>query len=82
MNREHLVTMANDIANFFDSELGAAEAPAGIALHIARYWDPRMRRHILLHVQQGGVGLSASALAAIRTLPPVKDTPAVLQPVG
>ena len=75
MNIEHLVTMANDIGNFFDSEMGAVEAPKGIALHISRYWDPRMRGAIIRHVAGGGAGLHASALAAVKLLPepPVRN---------
>ena len=40
---EHLVAMANDIGDFFDGEVGPADAPASIAMHLQRYWDPRMR---------------------------------------
>jgi formate dehydrogenase subunit delta len=69
MNIEHLVTMANDIGAFFDAEMGAKEAPQGIALHISRYWDPRMRTQIIRHATGGGAGLSPSALAAVRLLP-------------
>ena len=69
MNIHSLVTMANDISAFFDSELGARDAPQGIATHISRYWDPRMRIQIIQHVARGGDGLSPSALAAVKTLP-------------
>ena len=34
MNIHSLVTMANDISAFFDSELGATDAPQGLASHI------------------------------------------------
>ncbi len=70
MNIHSLVTMANDIGAFFDSELGAKDSPQGIATHISRYWDPRMRIQIIEHAASGGEGLSPSALAAVRTLPP------------
>ncbi len=69
MNIHSLVTMANDISAFFDSELGAKDAPQGIAMHISRYWDPRMRIQIIQHAAKGGDGLSPSALAAVKTLP-------------
>jgi formate dehydrogenase subunit delta len=69
MNIHSLVTMANDISAFFDSELGATDAPQGIATHISRYWDPRMRTQIIQHAATGGEGLSPTALAAVRTLP-------------
>jgi formate dehydrogenase subunit delta len=66
---EHLVSMANDIADFFLGEAGPAEAPASIALHLQRYWDPRMRAAIIAHVAQGGEKLNAAATAAVRALP-------------
>lgn len=69
MNIEHLVSMANDIGAFFDAEMGPQEAPQSIAQHIARYWEPRMRAAIIGHAAGGGAGLSASALAAVKTLP-------------
>jgi formate dehydrogenase subunit delta len=73
MNIQHLVTMANDISAFFDSEMGVKEAPQGVALHISRYWDPRMRSQIIHHAAAGGESMSATALAAVRSLPPAPD---------
>ena len=70
MNVEILVSMANDIGNFFDSEVGPKEAPASIATHLQRYWEPRMRAAIIAHAKQGGERLSPSALAAVKSLPP------------
>jgi formate dehydrogenase subunit delta len=70
MNIEHLVSMANDISHFFDGEFGTEESPGNIALHITRYWDPRMRKQIIDHVEQGGAGLAPTALAAVRSLAP------------
>lgn len=44
-------------------------APAAIADHIRKYWDPRMRRQIFEHLAaHGGEGLKPAALAAIQTL--------------
>lgn len=72
MDTHHLVLMANDIANFFEGELGKEEAHKGIHLHISRYWDPRMRREIIRYVQQQGDGeLLPSAATAVRELAPV-----------
>lgn len=65
----HLVSMANDIGDFFIAEVGPAEAPASIALHLQRYWDPRMRAAIIAHVACGAENLSAAALAAVESLP-------------
>ena len=69
MSIERLVTMANDIGHYFASEQDRAAAVAGVASHVQRFWDPRMRRQILAHATAGGEGLSDLALAAIKTLP-------------
>ena len=46
MNVERLVAMVNDISAFFTGEAGA-DAPAAVAGHLRRFWDPRMRREII-----------------------------------
>ncbi|MEO6689668.1 MAG: formate dehydrogenase subunit delta [Dokdonella sp.] len=68
MSVESLVRMANDIGNFFASEPDRATAIAGIANHIRRYWEPRMRRHIYAHLDAGGEGLDDLARAAVQQL--------------
>ena len=57
MRIEHLVSMVNDIGNFFNAESDKAEAAKSIANHVRRFWDPRMRREIVAHYKQGGAGL-------------------------
>ena len=66
---ERLVQMANDISHFFAAEPQRADAIAGIASHIQRFWDPRMRRQILAHLEAGGEGLEELARAAVGGLP-------------
>ena len=67
---EHLVSMANDIANFFHSESDRQVAVDGIARHIQRYWEPRMRRKILAHfAEHHGEGLNEFARLAVARLP-------------
>ena len=68
MDVEHLVTMANQIADFFDSELGPEEAPKGIALHVSRYWDPRMRRAIVAKLADGEIELDPLVRKAVERL--------------
>jgi formate dehydrogenase subunit delta len=68
MDVERLVAMANDIAAFFDSEDDKAVAAEGVRSHLSRYWDPRMRREIVAHLQVGGVGLSPTAGSAVTLL--------------
>jgi formate dehydrogenase subunit delta len=69
----NLVSMANDIAAFFDSETDKSVAVEGVRFHISRYWEPRMRRQIIAHAQNGGDGLTATARSAIEKLAPVPE---------
>jgi formate dehydrogenase subunit delta len=71
MQLDYLVTMANQIADFWVSESGPDAAASDIASHITRFWDPRMRAAIIAHAQAGGAGLQPAALAAVRALKPV-----------
>jgi formate dehydrogenase subunit delta len=68
MDIGRLVAMANDIAAFFDSEPDKAVAAEGVRFHLTRFWDPRMRREIIAHVQGGGAGLSTTAKSAVALL--------------
>lgn len=65
---EHLVKMANDISDYFASEPDRASAVNGVATHIRRYWEPRMRKKIYAHLDAGGEGLSDLSRAAVRQL--------------
>ena len=67
MHAEKLVYMANQIAAFFKAQ-GEAKAPAGIADHVMKFWDPRMRKAILAHVTNGGEGLEPLARKAMDLL--------------
>ncbi len=66
MNIERLVQMANSIGDFFAAMPDAAEARGGIATHLHKFWDPRMRRQIYAHVDQGGEGLKPIVLQALQ----------------
>ena len=68
MNVEHLVTMANQIGAFFDSQGTRQEAVAGIADHLKRFWEPRMLRAIEAHVAAGAAGLHDTVADAVRQL--------------
>ena len=70
MDAERLVAMANDIAAFWDAEAGEGAAE-GVRSHISRFWEPRMRREIIEHLQKGGAGLTSTARSAIEKLAPV-----------
>jgi formate dehydrogenase subunit delta len=66
---DKLVYMANQIGTFFESQ-DMATASAKIAEHITKFWDPRMRRAIIAHLDAGGAGLDPAARQAIETLRP------------
>lgn len=68
MNIEHLVKMANQIEAFFKAQANPDLAVDGIADHIKRFWDPRMRKQIKAHVAAGGTGLDAMTVEAIKRL--------------
>jgi formate dehydrogenase subunit delta len=68
MNVEHLVTMANQIGTFFDSQGTREQAVAGTAEHLKRFWEPRMLAAISAHVDAGAAGMHETAIAAVREL--------------
>ena len=68
MRAERLVSMANDIGAFFNAEADKAVAAQGVASHIKRYWDPRMRREIVTHYRDGGAGLDPLVRSAVALL--------------
>ena len=58
MDIHHLVKMANQIGGFFEAMPNREEAVGDIASHIKRFWEPRMRRALLGHVDaEAGSGL-------------------------
>ena len=60
-----LVRMANQIATFFHSQ-PAGEGPDGVATHINKFWEPRMRRQLFdLIDNHGGEGLDSLVLQAV-----------------
>jgi formate dehydrogenase subunit delta len=59
--------MANQIGKFFTSQ-GPGIAATGIAEHIAKFWDPRMRSAIFAHLEAGGAGLDPVVREAIDKL--------------
>lgn len=64
---DRLVHMANQIGKFFVSQ-GNGKAVPGIAEHIRKFWDPRMRSAIQAHLEAGGAGLDPEVKNAIATL--------------
>jgi formate dehydrogenase subunit delta len=62
---QHLVQMANDIANFFRAQQ-REDALAGIANHIKSFWTPNMRRRLLTELDRGDQGLDELPREALR----------------
>ena len=71
-----LVYMANQIATFFKSQ-PESEAVQGVATHINKYWEPRMRRQLFEILEKEGNGLNALVIRAaplIRKPEPAEQT--------
>lgn len=60
---EKLVRMANQIATFFASQPEEIRAE-GVATHINKFWERRMRRSLFSLVEAGGAGLDPLVLEA------------------
>lgn len=60
---EKLVRMANQIATFFHSK-PREEGVAGVAEHINKFWEPRMRRQLFEMLDSGHPGFDDFVLAA------------------
>ena len=67
MSPDKLLYMANQIGRFFASQ-GDHQAAAGIADHLQKYWDPRMRATIADHLAHGGCGLDPLVREAVERL--------------
>lgn len=66
MEASKLVKMANDIGAFFEADPDPARAVAGVADHLRRFWDPRMRRALYTWLDEsGGEGLRPLVLEAV-----------------
>lgn len=63
MDIDNLIHMANRIGQFFEAFPDEAEARDGIAQHIAKFWEPRMREELLAHIDSGS---AATLLPLVR----------------
>ncbi|MFJ1300953.1 formate dehydrogenase subunit delta [Pseudomonadota bacterium AL_CKDN230030165-1A_HGKHYDSX7] len=74
MDPVNLIRMANRIGDFFDAYPDRAEGVEGVANHIQKFWEPRMRTELLDWIArhpdgQGAVPLHPLVLAAIQADP-------------
>ena len=65
MHVDNLVKMANQIGSFFEYMPDPVEAQEGIATHIKKFWEPRMRRELLGYIDGGGADLHPAVQQAI-----------------
>ena len=67
MSHDKLIRMANQIATFFLSQPEDVRAE-GVATHINKFWEPRMRRDLFEHIDQGGEGLLPLVMEASKAI--------------
>lgn len=75
MSPDRLIYMANQIGRFFQSQ-GHDKAVPGIAEHIKKFWDPRMKRAIFAHLDAGSADLEPNVREALTSLKPATSLPA------
>lgn len=67
MTIERLITMANQIGEFFRANPDSAQAKQEIINHLKKFWALNMRQQIVAHVQdKQGAGLEPIVGEAIR----------------
>ncbi len=68
MQTARLITMANQIGEFFQSTPDVAQAKEDIAQHLIKFWAKSMRLQLLTHVQDNNAeGLSPLVKEAVLT---------------
>lgn len=65
---DRLVMMANQIGKFFVAQGSPEVAVAGIADHITKFWDPRMRRAAFAVLREDASGLDPLPRLALERL--------------
>jgi len=68
---DRLVMMANQIGRFFTPQRDG-DPVAGIADHLEKFWDPRMKAAIVAHLRAGGAGLDGPVREAVGRLKEAK----------
>ena len=75
--KDKLMVMANQIATFFHTK-PREEGIAGVADHINKFWEPRMRRQFFEMIDAGQPGFDEFVLEAapkVRRPPAPQDGP-------
>lgn len=79
-NIDHLIRLANRIGNFFESMPDRQEGLEGIANHIQKFWEPRMRIAMLNFLQTNPDGKAADAALNNITLQAITENRERLTP--
>lgn len=66
MDADNLIRMANRIGDFFEAYPDRQEALESIALHLRRFWEPRMRGAFLQAVEGDAPGLTPIVQEAVQ----------------
>lgn len=67
MDIQRLISMANQIGDFYESYPDQSHAQQDIAEHLNKFWALSMRKQIAQHVaEQGGAGLHAQVQNAVK----------------
>lgn len=67
MDMQNLIHMANQIGVFFEAMPEHEVAVLGVADHLHKFWDPRMRRQLLAYLDaENGKDLRPIVVSAIR----------------
>lgn len=67
MKVERLITMANQIGDFYEAFPDQAQAQKDIVQHINKFWAKSMRDEMQSYVENnGGEGLSPIVLGAVK----------------
>ena len=64
MDANKLAGMLNQIATFYRRR-PPEQAVSEVALHVEKFWEPRMRQAIYAHLDAGGAGLDDNARDAL-----------------
>ena len=79
MDINNLVHMANQIGEFFSAYPDRNEAMEGIATHIRKFWEPRMRLQLFEGIDAGHAGELTELVAQSLSLHRASLQPAVLR---
>lgn len=68
MNPQNLGEMANNIAAFFAAEPDHAEAVRGVANHLDKFWEPRMKTQLRACIARGEAHVDPLVIEAMQRL--------------